>query len=61
MECEECLVPLDENDECPKCCVYHGDPCAACGRRGYHKDDCAEIAELRSRFAEMGESLKAVV
>jgi len=41
--CDNCAVPLGDDDCCPKCGVWHADPCFACGRRGYHTDDCPEI------------------
>ena len=31
------------DDECTACHVVHGDPCPACGGRGFHGMDCAEI------------------
>lgn len=31
------------NDMCTVCGVYHGDPCARCGGRGFHKPDCIDI------------------
>jgi hypothetical protein len=41
--CERCAVALDKSDSCPKCGVYHGEPCDVCGHRGYHRADCPEI------------------
>jgi len=29
-------------DSCRACGVYHGDPCPACGGRGFHVPDCSE-------------------
>jgi len=34
----------DSDDVCRDCGVWHGDPCPACGGRGYHVDDlCPEL------------------
>lgn len=44
-KCEMCSIPLDLTDGCPNCGVYHGDPCFACGRRGYHRMDCSEMED----------------
>lgn len=38
--CDGCALPLDETATCPRCGVYHGDPCPTCGRRGYHAEWC---------------------
>ena len=34
---------LDGNDMCTVCGVWHGDPCPACGQRGYHMATCSEL------------------
>ena len=33
------------DDSCTVCGVWHGDPCATCGGRGYHAAGCAESDE----------------
>lgn len=38
---EDCT--LDATDTCDVCGVWHGDPCPACGGRGYHRTGCPEI------------------
>jgi len=38
---EDCNLD-PETDECRECGVWHGDPCAACSGRGFHKLDCAD-------------------
>jgi len=45
--CDECNLPLDSTDSCPRCGVYHGDPCPECERRGYHVADCSEMNEVQ--------------
>lgn len=42
MKCDKCKILLDATLSCPRCGVYHGDPCGSCGRGGYHKRGCAE-------------------
>jgi hypothetical protein len=34
----DCTVGAD--DMCTACGVHHGDPCGACGGRGFHAVDC---------------------
>lgn len=41
--CAVCAVPLDGNNQCPKCHVDHSEPCPKCGRPGYHGDGCSEV------------------
>lgn len=40
--CDACGCPLTD-DTCPQCGVHHGDPCATCGRRGYHQQTCSAL------------------
>jgi hypothetical protein len=48
VSCDRCAVPLGADDCCPRCGVYHGEPCPECGRRGYHAcDDGAERRDAR--------------
>ena len=42
-DCEACAVPLMDDDTCPSCMVWHGDPCAECGHRGYHARTCVAL------------------
>ena len=37
---EECTV--GKNGTCDTCGVSHGEPCATCGGRGFHKQTCTE-------------------
>jgi len=39
---EDCT--LDDTGTCICCGVYHGDPCAECGGRGYHRPGCEAMA-----------------
>ena len=34
---------LDAHGMCIHCHVWHGDPCPACGQRGYHMATCPEL------------------
>lgn len=50
-QCEDprCGAPIDVRTLCCIVCgVSHSEPCHACGRFGFHRDDCAEMrpAEL---------------
>jgi hypothetical protein len=37
---------LDEHDCCRVCGVWHGDPCAVCGGRGFHRIWCSEQEQV---------------
>ncbi len=39
-----------KTDVCLECGVWHVDPCAACGGRGFHKPDCELESELESEL-----------
>ncbi len=44
MRNEDCTV--DPGTYCCSICdVSHGDPCAECGGRGFHRDSCGELCE----------------
>jgi len=41
--CDRCKVTLKADGTCPQCGVSHaGEPCPACGCRGYHAENCAD-------------------
>jgi hypothetical protein len=57
--CDQCGVTLAEDDTCPKCRVYHGAPCEACGRRGFHDLVCPELRRGLERLGRCGPSAVA--
>ena len=45
----DCEGHLDDDGTCMVCGVYHGDPCAFCGGRGFHRtDDCPNLFDCDS-------------
>ena len=47
---DECTVD-PATDLCVYCGVMHGEPCAFCGGRGFHRDDCGmEAAEAHEEI-----------
>jgi len=41
---EDCDVDPETNN-CRVCGVYHGDPCAVCGGRGFHRPWCMHFLD----------------
>jgi hypothetical protein len=63
MKCEKCQIDLSADDTCPKCGVYHGEPCADCDRRGYHAEGCPEVdcAEADAEVQAPGAFIEGLV
>lgn len=55
LDCEECGVQLTLDGQCRKCGVSHTERCSYCGRWGYHREDCAEMADPVGPAAEAEE------
>jgi hypothetical protein len=53
---------IDATNCCTECGVYHGEPCALCGGRGYHELKCDELENtLRKANDEFTQTLLDIV